>query len=141
MLCLGGFGNLAGEVEVWAREPLKRVSTIAAADVTVMEWCPDGRHLLGATLSPRLRVDNGVRMWHYNGALVARKEYVELFQVVWRPADLPARPLSPVPTSRPGAGAPTANATAASSAAAAAAPPPRAAYIPPHLRNQVPWAP
>ena len=131
VLFLAGFGNLAGEVAVWSREPLKHLGTIAAADVTVMEWCPDGRHLLGATLSPRLRVDNGVRLWHYRGALISRQPFAELFQVAWRPMVLPARPLSPAPAASASAGA-------SASSAVAAAPSPtsvmRAAYVPPHLR-------
>ena len=101
MICLAGFGNLNGDMEIWSRSPLTKLCTIAGRDTTYMEWCPDGRHILGATLSPRLRVDNGYRIWHYRGAVTESRSYTELLQVCSRPAESPSRPLSPV-GDRPG---------------------------------------
>ena len=34
-----------------------------------------------ATLSPRLRVDNGYKIWHYAGGMVHHKNIQELLQV------------------------------------------------------------
>ena len=39
----------------------KKSATIDAPNTSHCEWSPDGRYLLCATLSPRLRVDNGLR--------------------------------------------------------------------------------
>jgi len=54
-----------------------------------------------ATLSPRLRVDNGYKIWHYSGGLMHTKSVEELWQVVWRPASVELYPmrttLSPPP--------------------------------------------
>ncbi|KAI8851936.1 eukaryotic translation initiation factor eIF2A-domain-containing protein [Chytridium lagenaria] len=33
------------------------------------EWSPDGRYIMTATLYKRLKVDNGIRFWHYSGVL------------------------------------------------------------------------
>ncbi|KAI9594721.1 eukaryotic translation initiation factor eIF2A-domain-containing protein [Syncephalis fuscata] len=82
-VCLAGFGNLA------------------ANGASVCDWCPDGRHLMTATLSPRLRVDNGYRVWHYRGVLVHKEDIQELYQIAWRPASVSLYPvrntLSPAP--------------------------------------------
>ena len=59
IFCLGGFGNLAGDVEVWSRDGLQKLAAFRASGATSLTWCPDSRHVLIATLSPRLRVDNG----------------------------------------------------------------------------------
>lgn len=39
------------------------------------EWAPDGRLLLIATTAPRLRVDNGITLYAYHGALLAKQPY------------------------------------------------------------------
>ncbi|KAF9578184.1 hypothetical protein BGW38_006157, partial [Lunasporangiospora selenospora] len=101
ILVLAGFGNLSGNMDFWDRKSLKKVATISARDTTACEWSPDGRHILTATLSPRLRVDNGYKIWHYTGALVNTHDMNELYQVTWRPAPPEIYPirtsLSPAP--------------------------------------------
>ncbi|KAG0250270.1 hypothetical protein BG011_008516 [Mortierella polycephala] len=131
ILVLAGFGNLAGTMDFWDRNTLKKITSVSARDTTACEWSPDGRHILTATLSPRLRVDNGYKIWHYTGTLVHAEELNELYQVNWRPAAPETYPirnsLSPAPQ-------PTAN----TSAAAAAAKPTSVrmgAYRPPQARG------
>ena len=51
-----------------------------------MEWGPDGRHLMTATLAPRLRVDNGFCIYRHDGTLIAQQRLQELLEVVWLPA-------------------------------------------------------
>ncbi len=76
---------------------------IQAPNSTIMEWSiPLGssakgvastfnsinghsQHLLTATLHPRLRVDNGYRMWNWRGREMQKEAATELYQVVWRP--------------------------------------------------------
>ncbi|KAJ1721968.1 hypothetical protein LPJ53_003571 [Coemansia erecta] len=147
VLAVAGFGNLSGQVDLWDRRTLQRVASIDAHGASACEWSADGRYLMAATLSPRLRVDNGIRIWHYSGALVLHREIAELYQVAWRPAAAERFPqrgaLSPPPPgaiaagARAAAGAGAADSAAdgaASSAAAPAAPKPATAYRPPHAR-------
>lgn len=85
LLCIAGFGNLAGQVDIWDRRTLKKVCTIDAPNTSHCEWSPDGRYLLCATLSPRLRVDNGLRIFHFSGALMHVESIEELYQVSFKP--------------------------------------------------------
>lgn len=85
LLLLAGFGNLAGKIDIFDRRSLTKVTTIDAPNTSHCEWSADGRFLLTATLSPRLRVDNGIKIWHCSGVLVYVKLIEELYQVSWRP--------------------------------------------------------
>jgi hypothetical protein len=80
---VAGFGNLAGTMDVFARKGKlwERLSTMEASNASVCEWSPDEKYLLTGTLSPRLRVDNGVRVWWVGGKLVYKEEMNELYQV------------------------------------------------------------
>ena len=105
---VAGFGNLAGDVDIYdLRKDYQKVCTFKASNSSVCEWSPDGKYLLAATTSPRLRVDNGVRIWHVGGGLMYNEDMHELYHVVWRPqsplAYPPSDPLNPVPTPHPSA--------------------------------------
>jgi translation initiation factor 2A len=104
LIALGGFGNLAGQISIFDLRTLQKVSTISAAHTSYCSWSPDGRFLLTATLSPRLRVDNGIKIWHCSGPLMHVQLTDELFQVEWRPfpvENVPpfgsTIPLAPIP--------------------------------------------
>ncbi|KAF9089521.1 hypothetical protein BGX23_006620, partial [Mortierella sp. AD031] len=135
ILVLAGFGNLAGTMDFWDRKTLKKIASVSARDTTACEWSPDNRHILTATLSPRLRVDNGYKIWHYTGTLVHTEELSELYQVSWRPA---APELYPIRSALSPAPKPTANSTVAAAKPA----PVRAmgAYRPPQARGTPPPA-
>lgn len=85
LVALAGFGNLAGKVDVFDRRSLTKVCTIDAPNTSYCDWSPDGRFLLTATLSPRLRVDNGIKVWHCTGPLLHIQMVDELYQCSWRP--------------------------------------------------------
>ena len=51
-----------------------------------MEWGPDGRHLMTATLAPRLRVDNGFCIYRHDGTLIAQQQLQEPLEALWLPA-------------------------------------------------------
>lgn len=85
LVCVAGFGNLAGTIDIWDRKVLKKVATIDAPNSSHCEWSPDGLFLLTATLSPRLRVDNGIKIWHHSGELMHVQMIEELYQASWRP--------------------------------------------------------
>lgn len=83
---IAGFGNLAGQMDIYdLTKDYAKVCTIEASNASVCEWSPDGAHILTATTSPRLRVDNGIRIWHATGGLMYNEEMNELYQVSWRP--------------------------------------------------------
>jgi len=96
---VAGFGNFAGQMDIYDLEKnYDKICTIAASDTTICEWSPDGKHILTATTSPRLRVDNGIRIWHVAGELMYNEDMHELYHVIWRPqAHQPLQdPLRPV---------------------------------------------
>ncbi|KAG9007380.1 hypothetical protein FRB94_014407 [Tulasnella sp. JGI-2019a] len=86
LFALAGFGNLAGKIDIFDRRSLNKVCEIDAPNTSWCEWSPDGRFLLTATLSPRLRVDNGIKIWHCTGPLMHIHMIEELYQASWRPA-------------------------------------------------------
>ncbi|KAF8638909.1 hypothetical protein AX17_001960 [Amanita inopinata Kibby_2008] len=85
LVALAGFGNLAGKIDIFDRRIMSKVCTIDAPNTSHCEWSPDGRFLLTATLSPRLRVDNGIKIWHCTGPLMHVQVTDELYQASWRP--------------------------------------------------------
>ena len=94
LVLVAGFGNLAGQMDIYDLEKdYKKLVTIEAANASVCEWSPDGRHILTATTSPRLRVDNGVRIWHATGPLVYKEDMNELYTINWRPQSTSKHPL------------------------------------------------
>ncbi|XP_015455664.1 eukaryotic translation initiation factor 2A isoform X3 [Pteropus alecto] len=88
ILVLAGFGNLRGQMEVWDVKNYKLISKPVASDSTYFAWCPDGEHILTATCAPRLRVNNGFKIWHYTGSVLHKYDVpsnAELWQVSWQP--------------------------------------------------------
>ena len=91
---VAGFGNLAGQMDIYdLGKGYSKVCTIQASNCTLCEWSPDGRHILTATTSPRLRVDNGIRVWHIGGKLMYNEDVSELYHVCWRPEPAALHPL------------------------------------------------
>lgn len=101
---VAGFGNLAGQIDVYDLEKdYRKVCTIESGNPSVCQWSPDSVYIMTATTSPRLRVDNGVKIWHVGGSVMYNEDMVELYHVVWRPVPLEqlpknVDPLKPVPT-------------------------------------------
>jgi translation initiation factor 2A len=100
---IAGFGNLAGQMDIYDLEKdYKKICTIEGGNPSVCEWSPNSTYILTATTSPRLRVDNGVKLWHVGGGLVYNEDMVELYHVTWRPQSAESAasgdPLHPVPT-------------------------------------------
>ncbi|XP_075058064.1 eukaryotic translation initiation factor 2A [Mixophyes fleayi] len=99
ILVLAGFGNLRGQMEVWDVKNYKLISKPTASDATFFSWCPNGEHFITATCSPRLRVGNGYKIWHYTGSILHKYDVpdnTELWQVSWQPfaeGVFPAKPI------------------------------------------------
>nr|KAF6477452.1 eukaryotic translation initiation factor 2A [Molossus molossus] len=125
ILVLAGFGNLRGQMEVWDVKNYKLISKPVAPDSTYFAWCPDGEHILTATCAPRLRVNNGYKVWHYSGSVLHRCDVpseAELWQVSWQPFPDGVFPAKAVTHRAPPRGEPEA----------------AVAYRPPALRNKPP---
>jgi translation initiation factor 2A len=129
---VAGFGNLAGQIDVYDLEKdFRKVCTIESGNPSVCAWSPDSRYIMTATTSPRLRVDNGVKLWHVSGAIMYNEDMTELYNVIWRPA-----PLDSVPTGDPLHPVPTPHASALAYLGAAKTPSkPMGAYRPPGARG------
>ena len=105
---VAGFGNLAGDMDIYDLERnFAKVCHVKTSNSTYCEWSPDGQHILTATTSPRLRVDNGIRIYHVSGGLMYNEDMAELYHVVWRPQPTSmfplTDPLGTVPTPHPSA--------------------------------------
>lgn len=84
-ILVAGFGNLPGDIDILDRQnKFSKVVSFQASNTSVCKWSPDGRFILTATTSPRLRVDNSVKIWYFNGTLVYFKAFNELNSVDWR---------------------------------------------------------
>ena len=69
-VCVAGFGNLAGGMSFWDRNKLKLIPPTGqnTANCTVgFGWSPDSRLFGVSTTTPRMNVDNGYRLFRYNG--------------------------------------------------------------------------
>lgn len=137
-IAVAGFGNLPGDVAFHERTDkgsFQQLGSTRAEYGVQAEWAPDGRLLLIATTAPRLRVDNGITLYAYHGALLAKQPYQVLLDASWRPAKIgtyPDRPSSPGRTAGAAGGA-TANGKGAATGPAAK---PAQGYVPPQLRDQ-----
>lgn len=160
-VCLAGFGNLAGGMGFWDINKKKLLPHVAAntngtlrsEPVTMYGWSPDSRWFFTATTTPRMNVDNGVRLYKYTGELVDgsllpwnNADYqpnllLEACFVPSLPTVYPDRPQKPVPdaaaatttsTAPPGNGAaaPLSSSKPADAATAAGR------YVPPSARNR-----
>lgn len=111
LVCIAGFGNLQGQMDFWDVKKLKKIGSATAHCAAHFEWAADGLHVLTAVLSPRIRVDNGYKVWRCDGTLLHEEAVDELLKVGWRkvapgvfsapriPKPDPAAANSPTPSS------------------------------------------
>ncbi|TRY72652.1 hypothetical protein TCAL_01151 [Tigriopus californicus] len=90
LLMIGGFGNLRGNVEMWAVQAKREVCQFEATDATDIRWSPNGKYLMTSTCAPRLRQGNGFKVWHYTSSLIFEHPIEtpgeELWEVAWQNA-------------------------------------------------------
>ncbi|CAA9962151.1 hypothetical protein PTNB73_03053 [Pyrenophora teres f. teres] len=129
---VAGFGNLAGDMDIYDLERnFAKVCHVKTSNSTYCEWSPDGQHILTATTSPRLRVDNGIRIYHVSGGLMYNEDMAELYHVVWRP-----QPTSMFPLTDPLTTVPTPHSSALAYLSTQKTPSkPAGAYRPPGARG------
>ncbi|GME84284.1 unnamed protein product [Ambrosiozyma monospora] len=135
-----GFGNLQGKVDILDRQAkFKKIASFEAPNTSVCKWAPDGRYILTATTSPRLRVDNGVKIWYFDGTLVYVKDFTEMYGVGWR--SQPLEDFPPIGLAKEQCVAPHISAVEflakKMKLATANADKPAGAYRPPHARRNV----
>ncbi|PRW44612.1 eukaryotic translation initiation factor eIF2A family [Chlorella sorokiniana] len=136
-LVLAGIGNLPGDLAFYDKKAdgkCKPMGQTRAENAVTAEWSPCGRYLMTATVAPRLRVDNGLQVFKYDGTLVAREKRDILYEAAWMPAaegTYEDRPQSPR-----AAGAAAANGSGGGGAALPAQPARAAGYVPPHMRGK-----
>jgi translation initiation factor 2A len=98
-LVIAGFGNLAGDADFWDTNKLKKMGSTNLSCTVKYGWSPDSRYFMTATTHPRLRVDNNVKIYRYNGdGPLCTKDEGELYDAQWVPAAPgvhPDRPQSP----------------------------------------------
>lgn len=98
-LCIAGFGNLRGDMDFWERNKLKKMGSANSNSATTFAWSPDSRYFATATTFPRLRVDNGFKIFQYDGSgPIHQEDRAELYDLKFRPAaadTYPNRPQSP----------------------------------------------
>ena len=56
------FGNLKGDIDIWDTYTLKTVGKCKSSQTSHFEWCPDSRKFLTAIQTPKLRVDNQIKV-------------------------------------------------------------------------------
>jgi translation initiation factor 2A len=138
LVLLAGFGNLAGYIEVWDRKKLIKLSQFKEDNAVYCEFLPVEGRILTATLSPRLRVDNRIRVRSYVGEILWQHDFKELFQILQRPCDLTQFVNEDGLVFKPMAATEaTANTSGGNGAVAIAADQTAKAYVPPHLRRKL----
>lgn len=160
-LTLGGFGNLAGGMDFYDRNKLKKITQYDprtgadlgangnTASCTVgYGWSPSSRYFLVSTTTPRMNVDNGVKLYKYNGLEIRDGAIVSWDNAKFAPDRLlaaefvpaspgvyPDRPQSPPPRRKEGE-----EVTNEGEVSAVVTPPVVAAYVPPVGRYIPPGA-
>jgi len=99
-LCLAGFGNLAGEMDFYdTAKNCKRIGSNTAHCSVAYGWSPDSRYFITAVLAPRMNVDNGFKIFKYNGVgPVVVQPFEQAFDCVFQPLSatrFPCRGQSP----------------------------------------------
>eukprot|EP01103_Thecamoeba_quadrilineata_P017271 TRINITY_DN6049_c0_g1_i1.p1 TRINITY_DN6049_c0_g1~~TRINITY_DN6049_c0_g1_i1.p1 ORF type:complete len:577 (+),score=99.31 TRINITY_DN6049_c0_g1_i1:1459-3189(+) len=86
LLIIAGFGNLLGDMDFWDTKRIKLIGKAQAHCSAYYEWSPDSKYVVTAILSPRIRVDNGYKIFDFQGNFLQEDKVNELTGVNWRPA-------------------------------------------------------
>eukprot|EP01053_Blabericola_migrator_P005387 Blabericola_migrator_1__5386@NODE_275_length_10491_cov_112_748561_g228_i0_p1_GENE_NODE_275_length_10491_cov_112_748561_g228_i0NODE_275_length_10491_cov_112_748561_g228_i0_p1_ORF_typecomplete_len1265_score131_25eIF2A/PF08662_11/0_004eIF2A/PF08662_11/1_5e34GYF/PF02213_16/4_1e03GYF/PF02213_16/8_4e14ANAPC4_WD40/PF12894_7/0_98ANAPC4_WD40/PF12894_7/1_7e03ANAPC4_WD40/PF12894_7/45ANAPC4_WD40/PF12894_7/0_89WD40/PF00400_32/1_9e03WD40/PF00400_32/3_3e02WD40/PF00400_32/1_5e04WD40/PF00400_32/0_034GYF_2/PF1423 len=105
MVALGGFGNLAGDLSFYYRDPNRQVTLInecRAACTVLCDWSPCGTYFFTASIRPRMNVDNQIKLWSREGNELLHIPFDELYGVEWKaePACRYTKPPAPKPSEK-----------------------------------------
>jgi len=84
-LMLGGFGNLAGDIEFWDLSDQKLIGNCKAHCTVSSEWSQNSKIIMTAVLNPRMRIDNMITFFDFTGKKLVSDSYekTELYEVKW----------------------------------------------------------
>ncbi|ESQ27869.1 hypothetical protein EUTSA_v10018413mg [Eutrema salsugineum] len=85
LLCVAGFGNLPGDMAFWDIANKKQLGSNKAEWSVTSEWSPDGLYFLTASTAPRRQIDNGLKIFNYDGKRYFKKNFERLYQAEWKP--------------------------------------------------------
>lgn len=80
---------MKGSIEVWDHKNVKKAAIAESFAASTFLWSPDSRYFLTAVLADRMKVDNVVKVFSYDGTLVKEinKGVKTLINAVsWRPS-------------------------------------------------------
>jgi len=88
ILCVGGFESLTGSMSFFdmSENTPKLIGETTAFATSYHAFSPDSLYFIAATLSPRLRMDNGIKIFSYNGNLVCEEDMDDLYKVQFIPS-------------------------------------------------------
>ncbi len=87
ILCMAGFGNLHGDIEIYRLSDYTIIGKTKFYCGITLNWSFDSRFILGAVLSPRVRVDNEYKVLTYNGEDVVGEKFTgEIYECEWIPS-------------------------------------------------------
>ena len=100
-LVLAGMGNINGQLEFWDVDAQMSMSTQEHFMCNQISWDPSGRVVCTAVTRPmfgndasiRYQLENGYKLWTFQGAPMYEIQKPEFYQFVWRPR--PALLISP----------------------------------------------
>ena len=84
---IGGFGNLAGEVDFWNLDTNRELGKTKAYCTVGIEWAPNGKFVLSSVLYERVKVDNELRIYNALGVQLCSLNFKqsELYDASWQP--------------------------------------------------------
>lgn len=94
-LALAGFGNLVGDIDFYDTQAkkIKKMSTNNSHCAVAHAWSPDSRYFMTATLAPRMNVDNGFKIFRYDGKGPIFTEALEFaYDAMWIPVPVDVFP-------------------------------------------------
>jgi translation initiation factor 2A len=88
ILCVGGFESLTGSMSFYnvSGSSPKLIGETTAFATSYHAFSPDGLYFMAATLSPKLRIDNGIKIFTYNGKLIFEEDLNDLYKAQFLPA-------------------------------------------------------
>ena len=84
ILCMAGYGNLNGDIEIFKLSDFSLIGKTKLYCGVSLNWSRDSKFLIGAVLSPRVRVDNEYKVFTYNGEdVIGEKFSGEIYECEW----------------------------------------------------------
>eukprot|EP00834_Sanchytrium_tribonematis_P003978 NODE_175_length_14138_cov_1.015314.p4 type:complete len:454 gc:universal NODE_175_length_14138_cov_1.015314:9692-8331(-) len=70
LLVISGFGNMPGDTEVYSTEGYTMTGSFRASLTSELYFTSDNQQIITATFYRRLKVDNGITLWHPSGCKI-----------------------------------------------------------------------